>query len=187
MKMNRLQTAVLIAACSMTVLLRTQDLPLHLDSMIALALLCGAVVRHPIAVLIPLGVRLLTDLVLWSETGYGFYPSIVLDYAAYLLIAVLARFVPLPKAATMIGGGLVGPVLFFLISNFGVWSMWPETYPHTISGLLSCYAQGLPFLRDSLIGNAPFALLFLAAWHVATVSAPAESLTVAGADSQQDA
>ncbi|MEO2033278.1 MAG: DUF6580 family putative transport protein [Planctomycetaceae bacterium] len=177
MKMNKLQLTVVIAACFVTVLLRVRDMPIRLDSMIALTLLCGAVVRHPAAIMLPLGIRLFTDVLLWYQTGYGFYSSMVFDYSAYLIIALLARHCPMPRYINMVFGGLVGPCLFFVVSNLGVWFMWPETYPATLAGLTSCYAQGLPFLRSSLAGNLPFALLFLAAWHAATVSATAGSFT----------
>ena len=172
MKMSKLQMAVVAAACLVTVLLRVRDpgLPFRLDSMIALTLVCGALIRHPAAIFLPLAVRLLTDTMLSFQSGYGFYPSMLFDYSAYLLIALAARYIPIPRYSTVIGGGFVGPVMFFVISNFGVWSLWPDTYAHTLTGLMSCYTQGLPFLRYSLAGNVPFALGFLGAWHLATVA-----------------
>lgn len=182
MKMTRIQLAVLVIACFVTVLLRVRDMPLRLDSMIALSLICGAVVRHPAAIILPLAIRLLTDVVLEYKTGYGFYPSMIMDYAAYLLIATLARHIPVPRYASVIAGGLLGPVLFFALSNFGVWYMWPETYAATWAGLMQCYAQGLPFLRDSIFSNFTFAMMFLGAWHVATVTSHSKSFTVASID-----
>jgi hypothetical protein len=171
MKIRKLQIAVVIAACVITVLLRVRDTPFQLDSMIALALLCGAVVRHPLAILIPLCIRLFTDILLWQKTGYGFYPSMAFDYAAYLGIAMLARSVPVQRyASTMFAGSLLGPALFFLVSNFGVWYLWPDTYAPTTAGLLSCYAAGLPFFKASFGGNFIFSLLFLGAWHGATIA-----------------
>jgi hypothetical protein len=183
MKMSKLQMAVVAAACFVTVLLRVRDLglPFPLDSMIALTLVCGALVRHPAAIFLPLAVRLLTDTILWFQSGYGFYPSMFLDYSAYLLIALAARYIPIPRYSTVIAGGFVGPVLFFVVSNFGVWYLWPDTYAHTLTGLVSCYTQGLPYLRNSIVGNLPFALAFLGAWHVATVS---DAATYSVADSK---
>lgn len=178
MKINKLQLVVLIAACFITVLLRVRDTPIRLDSMIALTLLCGALVRHPAAILLPLGIRLLTDTMLWYQTGYGFYSSIGFDYAAYLMIALLARCCWKAPSAGMVAGGILGPCLFFVISNFGVWVLWPDTYSPTLAGLMKCYALGLPFLGSSLAGNLPFAVLFLAAWHAASVFVPDGTVTV---------
>ncbi len=179
MKINRFQLVVLIAACIVTVLMRVQELPMHVDSMIALSLLCGALVRHPAALFLPLGIRLITDVILSAQTGYGYYPSIVFDYAAYAMIAVLARLIPAKRWVSMTAGGLAGPLLFFLISNFGVWMLWPETYAPALSGLLACYAQGLPFLLDSLYGNFSFAIIFLAAWQLASLTDPVKTPVVA--------
>ncbi len=178
MKMNRFQIVVLIAACFVTVLMRAQDMPIRLDSMIALALICGAVLRHPAAIILPLAIRLLTDTLLWCQTGYGFYPSLLFDYSAYLLIVLLVRHVPMPRYINVVAGGLLGPCLFFIVSNLGVWAMWPETYAPTLSGLMNCYAQGIPFLRTSIAGNFVFALVFLGAWRMATVSVAADTYAV---------
>lgn len=60
-----------------------------------------------------------------------------------------------------LGGAAVGSaLLFFLVTNFGVWIASPM-YPRTGAGLLSAYAAGLPFLLNSVAGNVLFAgLLF---------------------------
>ncbi|MBI2443285.1 MAG: hypothetical protein HYV40_05260 [Candidatus Levybacteria bacterium] len=43
-------------------------------------------------------------------------------------------------------------VLFFLITNFGVWLMG-TLYSRTLEGLLQSYIMGLPFFRNTLIGD----------------------------------
>lgn len=188
MKNRKLQTAVIVAACAITVLLRVRDTPFRLDSMIALALLCGTVVRHPLSILIPLAIRLFTDVLLWQKTGYGFYPSMAFDYAAYFGIALMARSMPTRRyASTMFAGSLLGPALFFLVSNFGVWYLWPETYAPTTTGLLNCYAAGIPFFKASFAGNFVFSLLFLGAWHVATAAnANTENYTAVPVDGNNE-
>src|SRR4029077_18312647 len=55
---------------------------------------------------------------------------------------------PLP----IVGAALAGSVSFFLLSNFAVWAAWADMYPKTLSGLMTCYAAGLPFFRRSLEG-----------------------------------
>ena len=44
---------------------------------------------------------------------------------------------------------------FFVLTNGAVWCMggW---YPPTVSGLLGCYAAGLPFFRSTLMGDLFF-------------------------------
>ncbi len=52
----------------------------------------------------------------------------------------------------VIAGALSATALFFLVSNFGCWLANPM-YGQNISGLLSCYAAGVPFLKGTLFGD----------------------------------
>jgi hypothetical protein len=56
------------------------------------------------------------------------------------------------------GAALASSVSFFVASNFAVWANW-NMYPKTLSGLMTCYAAGLPFFRRGVEGD----LLFTAA------------------------
>lgn len=58
------------------------------------------------------------------------------------------------------GAALASSVSFFVVSNFAVWACW-NTYPKTLSGLMTCYAAGLPFFRRGVAGDLFFtALMF---------------------------
>lgn len=50
------------------------------------------------------------------------------------------------------GFGVVTTLFFFLWTNFGVWQL-SGMYPHTLDGLMLSYFNGLPFLRNQLLGN----------------------------------
>ena len=52
-------------------------------------------------------------------------------------------------------GALLGPTSFFLVSNYVAWvSGFAYPYPHTLSGLLACYAAAVPFYRNDLASTA---------------------------------
>jgi hypothetical protein len=53
------------------------------------------------------------------------------------------------------GAALASSVSFFLVSNFAVWA-WGTMYPKTVSGLMICYAAGLPFFRSTAAGDMLF-------------------------------
>jgi len=58
------------------------------------------------------------------------------------------------------GASLTSSVSFFAVSNFAVWACW-NMYPKTLSGLMTCYAAGLPFFRRGLAGDMLFtAIMF---------------------------
>jgi len=70
------------------------------------------------------------------------------------------------------GAAVAGSVSFFIVSNFAVWACWP-TYPKSFTGLMTCYAAGIPFFRHTLTGDmlfaaAMFGLPALAAMFVQT-------------------
>jgi len=74
------------------------------------------------------------------------------------------------------GAALASSISFFAVSNFAVWACW-TMYPKTMSGLLTCYAAGLPFFRRGIAGDmlftaAMFGLPALATAIVRSVSKP---------------
>lgn len=112
----------------------------------ALALLAGASGdKRKIA--LPLAAVFATDLVL------GFYSGFVWVYLSYGLLFFSGYYSR--KAAGLrqsLALPLTGSVLFFLVSNFGVWASG-SLYPATGAGLSQCYAAALPFFRNTLISD----------------------------------
>jgi hypothetical protein len=53
------------------------------------------------------------------------------------------------------GAALASSVSFFVVSNFTVWASG-TMYPKTMSGLMTCYAAGVPFFRRALAGDMLF-------------------------------
>jgi hypothetical protein len=75
-------------------------------------------------------------------------------YAAMLWLGTKLRdnVRPLP----IMGAALSGSISFFVISNFAVWGAWGDMYPKTFSGLMACYAAGVPFFRRAVEGDLLF-------------------------------
>jgi hypothetical protein len=53
------------------------------------------------------------------------------------------------------GAALASSISFFVVSNLAVWACW-NMYPKTLSGLMTCYAAGLPFFRRGVAGDMLF-------------------------------
>jgi hypothetical protein len=79
-------------------------------------------------------------------------------YAAILWLGTNLREKSGP--VRVVSAALASSVSFFLISNFAVWASWPQMYPHTWNGLLTCYAAGLPFFRGTLESDLFFSIAF---------------------------
>ena len=56
-------------------------------------------------------------------------------------------------------GAITGVILFFIITNFGVWSSAGSLYDQNFNGLILCYTLALPFLLNSLISTIIFSLV----------------------------
>ncbi len=131
----------------------------------AMALLGGMYMGRRYALWVPLAVLAVTDVLLNIWMGYPmFYWPRAFDYGAFLLIGLLGLWTRDRKLGNKIGAVLATPFVFFLISNFAVWlfgmSLANAPYAKTLSGLIACYAAGLPFLRGTLIGDWGFMALF---------------------------
>ena len=61
--------------------------------------------------------------------------------------------------ARLAGTTVASSTLFFLISNFGVW-VAGGLYPHTWSGLATCFALAVPFFRNAAIGDLVYVGVF---------------------------
>ncbi len=78
----------------------------------------------------------------------------------------LGRNISLARGA---GGVLSGSLWFFLASNFGVWAA--GYYPNTLAGLVECYVKGLPFLTNTLAGDACYAAVIFGLFALISRSA----------------
>ena len=103
-----------------------------------------------------LGVRYLPSLVLSfiiTDLIIGFHGVTLFTWGSVILIGFLSKFFIL-NITTRISGALIGALLFFLITNFGVWSL--GSYGYTFEGLILCYTLAIPFFAYTLISTLLF-------------------------------
>jgi len=70
------------------------------------------------------------------------------------LISLISKYF-LDTILIRITGALTGALIFFLITNFGVW--FGGMYEASFNGLIQSYIMGLPFFGYSLISTFIFA------------------------------
>lgn len=70
------------------------------------------------------------------------------------------------KWYSVILSALVASILFFIISNFSVWFFY-EWYPHTLAGLMQCFALAIPFFKKSLAGDLIYTGVLFGAYQLA--------------------
>lgn len=129
----------------------------------AMALFGGARLNKKYALIIPLAVMIVSDYFI------GFYSWQIMAsvYGSFLIYGLLGLVVRKNGSWLKIGGAtLAGSVLFFLITNGAVWA-FGSMYPHTFGGLIACYAAGLPFWRNTLLGDIFFTAVFFGTYELA--------------------
>ncbi len=103
-----------------------------------------------------LGMRFIPALLIcFAITDYfiGFHSSAVFTWGSVVLIGLLSRYFN-KNILVRISGALMGCCIFFIITNFGVWSL--GSYGYSIEGFLLCYTLAIPFFAYSLISTFMF-------------------------------
>lgn len=130
--------------------------PPNLTPIAALALFGGAIFADKrAAFLVPLLALFLTDIFL------GFSGLTAVVYGSFALIVCLGFWLHGRRSAgRIVAAALCGSMLFFILTNLGVWALTP-LYPKTLSGLSECYVAALPFFQNTLAGDLLYSgLLF---------------------------
>ena len=120
--------------------------PPNFTSLIALSFYVPALfgVRYIPAVLLCF---IITDLII------GFHSITFFTWGSVVLIGLLSKFFTF-NLLNRIFGSLLGAFLFFVITNFGVWSL--GSYGYSLNGFFVCYFLALPFFGYSLISTLIF-------------------------------
>ena len=130
--------------------------PPNMASITAVALFGGAYLSDKrLAFLIPVAALFLSDLVL------GLYSHMEIIYGSFALVVCIGLLLRGKRSPLRIAGAaLLSSVLFFAVTNFGVWA-FGSLYPKTVAGLLACYVAAIPFFQNTLVGDALYtAVLF---------------------------
>ncbi len=106
---------------------------------------------------VPLAILAVSDVILTKFVyAYAFSWDHFVTWAWYAAILWLGTQLRENSNWLRIGAAsLASSVSFFAISNFAVWASW-NMYPKSFSGLMSCYAVGIPFFRRGIAGDMIF-------------------------------
>jgi len=107
-----------------------------------------------------LGFRYLPALLIgfvFTDLIIGFHEVTLFTWGSVILIGLISRFFS-RNIFNRISGSLLGACLFFIITNFGVWSL--GSYGYTLIGIVTCYTVALPFFGYSLISTFIFSGIF---------------------------
>ncbi len=167
-------------------------MPLNFSVAYAFAFCAGVFFRGPMGWWLPLGVMLATDIGLncyYSAHGVAVWDAANLDnlafnYVAYAILVFLGRrFKPQASFLGLLGGGILGAILFYFITNTASWLFNPfhnPEYTKNLAGWLIALTKGTggypstwEFFRNTLLSGALFPALFGALGKL-TAESPAE-------------
>jgi len=103
-----------------------------------------------------LGTKYLPALIisfLLTDFFIGFHSVSLFTWGSVFLIGLLSKFF-LSNIYTRLSGALLGALIFYIITNFGVWSK--GSYGYNLEGLLECYIIAIPFFGHTLISTLIF-------------------------------
>ncbi len=157
--MNLKLTAILIVLVG--VLSRLLPHNPNIVPITALCLFGGAYLPKKFAFL-PLLVMLISDYFI------GFYGTdMFYVYGSFALTGLIGLWLRKNKSAKFVlGSALLSSILFFIITNFGVWAPPNNWYPHTLDGLIQSYTMAIPFFKNSLIGDVSYSVLLFGGYEL---------------------
>jgi len=125
----------------------------------AIAIFSGVYLNKKYSFLIPLALMIASDLAL------GLHNVVVFTWGSFIVVTFLGLWVKKHKSVSRIfAGSVISSVIFYVISNFGVWLMgW---YPRDLTGLINCYVMALPFLRNFTLGTLVYSAVFFGAYEL---------------------
>lgn len=135
--------------------------PANFAPIAAVAIFSGAILPRNWALTLPLLAMIISDFFI------GMHSLVFFTWGSFMLIALLAnRYMKKINPLTVVGASLGASVLFFVVSNFGVW-VEGRLYPLTMSGLIQSYYYALPFFRNTLLGDMTFTVSIFSLYAVA--------------------
>ena len=155
--MNKLIIPVIILFAAFS---RLIPHPANFTPIIAIGIFGGVYLRdYRLAFFIPLCGMFISDMIL------GFH--VIMPWIYFSLILITFMGICLKKRvniANCIVSVLGSSVLFFLISNLGVWFM--GGYEKSIPGLITCYMMAIPFFQNTLAGSAFYGAIMFGGYEV---------------------
>ena len=130
--------------------------PPNFTSLLALSFYIPAVfgIRYIPVVVFAL---LFTDLII------GFHSTMIFTSGSVILIGLISKYFN-KSIMFRISGAFVGAVIFFVLSNFGVWL--GGSYGYDLNGLLSCYILAIPFFTNTVLSTVFFSILIELTWAI---------------------
>jgi hypothetical protein len=177
-------------------------MPQNFSAAYALVFCAGIYICGPVSWWLPLATLMVTDLglTIYYATSGAAHPDLsnalwfmLPNYLAYWFIFRLGRrYSPRQSWIVLLGGGFLGAILFYLITNTGAWLL-DSSYPKNLLGWLQALTVGSPgwphtweFFRNTLLSGGLFTGLFAGAMKVSAALEKEEEEETEGQPEEQE-
>lgn len=182
----RTRTFVVIGAVLLAALTRLMPHPPNFAPITAMALFGASTLKdRRLGIVTPLLALFLSDMCmeivhrmgLWPNSGI--YSGMWYMYLTTFLITLMGLLLRKRRTvATITCATLAGSVVFFVVSNFGVWAFGGldingNPYAHTWEGFLYCYEEAIRFFKYTVLGDLVYSTVLFGGFAVATKYWPA--------------
>jgi hypothetical protein len=155
--MNYKNILLIILFTSFAALTRLTPHPPNFTPLISIAIFCGILFKNRYGFFIPFIAMVVSDV--WL----GFHNILFYVYFSLFLIFTMGHiFRNNNNLKNTIYLSLSGSIIFFIVSNFGVWLIG---YPKNFQGLLACYYAAIPFFQNTLLSTLIYSTVFLLSYQ----------------------
>ena len=106
-----------------------------------------------------LGIRYLPALIISffiTDLIIGFHGVTLFTWGSIILIGLMSKFFT-KNITKRFSGALIGACIFYVVTNFGVWSL--GAYGFSMEGLITCYTLALPFFGYTIVSTMLFSAI----------------------------
>lgn len=169
-------------------------MPPNFSAAYALMFCAGVYLRGRIGTGVTFGILFATDMALnaYYQFGKGYevftaggWLYLAGQYAAYAILFAMGRqFRPASRWITLVGGGILAALVFYVVTNTAAWWINPFRNPEyikTLQGWLTALTKGTggypetwTFFRNTLLSSGLFTALFAASCKLTASESPAD-------------
>jgi hypothetical protein len=125
--------------------------PPNFTPIIAVAIMSGYLFRN-----IYLSITVLVVSMFITDLIIGLHGNMIFVYLSLFLIVMLFfKINDKIKLSNLFVFGFVGSLIFYFVSNFGVWAL-SNMYEVSLTGLIECYIAAIPFFKNTLFSTIIF-------------------------------
>src|SRR3954467_4269793 len=101
------------------------------------------------------------------STMPGFYAGQWQNYLLFTMLTTVGFLIKKVNVLNVLLAAIAAPTVYFIMSNFLVWAGGGGLErPKTITGLMMCYNDGIPFYENSLYATVFFSALFFGGYYL---------------------